>query len=293
MTLAHLFLTLVLVAVWGFNFVVIKVGLVGIPPLLLCSARFFLASLPALFFIKRPPIPLKMLAGYGLVMFTLQFALMFMGIYAGVTAGIASLLTQAQVFFTVLMGVLFFGNQVHPWQILGALVAFSGIALVGRHVEGGVTLSGFCLVIASTLFFGLGSVISKKIGKVDRLALVVWASLFAWPPLLLLSFFIEGTDAIVYSLSHLTWSSVSSVLYITFLSTLFGYGVWSFLLHHYSLALVAPFTLLVPIFAILGSVFVLGEPFQSWKISAAILIILGLCINFLGPWLSKRNSTCK
>ena len=81
MQLFHVLLALVVVVVWGFNFVVIKVGLEEISPLLLGFGRFFLTSIPAIFFIKRPIAPFKMIAWYGLIMFALQFSLLFIGMY--------------------------------------------------------------------------------------------------------------------------------------------------------------------------------------------------------------------
>ena len=287
----HFALALLVVMVWGFNFVVIKVGLQEISPLLLGFARFFLTSIPAIFFIKRPKVPFRMVLWYGLVMFALQFALLFMGMYAGVTPGLASLLLQLQVFFTALLAISFFGEKLHLWQVIGALVAFSGIALVAMHLTGDITLTGFLLVIGAAASWGAGNVISKKIGKVNMVSLVIWGSLVAWPPLLAISCFIEGPDKLFYTFQHLTWMSGGAVLYITYLSTLFGFGVWSWLLHHHPLGTIAPFTLLVPVFGILSSTLVLGEPLQSWKIFAALLVIAGLCINLLGPRIATRSKS--
>lgn len=167
-------------------------------------------------------------------------------------------------------------------------MAFSGIALIAMNLSGGVTPIGFLLVIAAAASWGAGNVISKKIGKVNMVSLVVWGGLIAWPPLLAISCVIEGTDKVFYTFQHLTWLSGGAILYITYLSTLFGFGVWSWLLHHHPLGTIAPFTLMVPVFGILSSVLVLGEPLQSWKIFATLLVVGGLCINLLGPRIFAR-----
>ena len=86
----HLLLTLFLVLIWGFNFVVMKVGMNEIPPIFLAFSRFFLTSVPAVFFIKRPNAPFKMIVLYGFVMFALPFALLFTGMSFGIAAGLAS-----------------------------------------------------------------------------------------------------------------------------------------------------------------------------------------------------------
>lgn len=45
------FLALLVVVAWGLNFVVIKVGLHHMPPLLLAGLRFLLVAFPAIFLI--------------------------------------------------------------------------------------------------------------------------------------------------------------------------------------------------------------------------------------------------
>ena len=283
MRLSHLLLALLTIAIWGFNFVVIKVGLAGFPPIFLVFCRFFLTSLPAIFFIKRPNVPFKMIIAYGLVMFALQFTFLFLGMHLGVSPALASLLIQVQVFFMILLSILIFKEKLHKSQILGALIAFSGIGLIGMNLGGELTLSGFLLILAAAFSWGPGNVISKKMGSVNILSLVVWSSLVAWPPLLIVSLVSEGPHVILDSLHQMHWHSAAAVLYITYFSTLFAFCIWNHLIHLYTLGMIAPFSLLTPVVGILSSALVLKEPLQSWKISAGILIVLGLCINLLGP----------
>ena len=66
-------LALLVVVVWGLNFVVIKVGLHNMPPLMLAGLRFMLVAFPAIFFVARPKVPLNLLLGYGLTISFAQF----------------------------------------------------------------------------------------------------------------------------------------------------------------------------------------------------------------------------
>lgn len=284
----HLALAVLVVAIWGFNFVVIKVGLKELPPILLCALRFFLAAFPAVFFIKRPLTPFRNVAAFGLVMFALQFALLFSGMYAGVTAGLASLILQVHVFFTIILAVTFLGEQPSIWQIIGAITSFVGLGLVVTNLGGEISWLGLLLIIAAAASWGVGNLISKKLGKVDMLALVVWGSLVAWPPLLLLSFFLEPSSWNLETISHLSWITIGAVGYIVYPVTLLGFAAWSWLLNHYPAATVAPFTLLVPVFGFTSSTLVLGEPLYPWKVLAAVLIIAGLCINLMGARIASR-----
>jgi O-acetylserine/cysteine efflux transporter len=281
-------LAILVVAIWGFNFVVIKVGLKELPPILLCALRFFLAAFPAVFFIKRPTVPFRNVIAFGLVMFVFQFALLFSGMYAGTTAGMASLMLQVHVFFTVALAVVFLAEQPSVWQIIGALTAFSGIGLVAAHTGGEISALGLILIVAAAASWGIGNLIAKKLGKVDMLALVVWGSLVAWPPLLLLSYILEQGNWSLEDMAHLSCPTIGAVGYIAYLSTLLGFAVWSWLLSHYPAATVAPFTLLVPVFGFTSSALALGEPLYPWKLAAAILIIAGLCINLTGARIAMR-----
>lgn len=79
-------LALAIIVVWGVNFVVIKVGLVGVPPMLLGALRFCLVAFPAVFFIPRPRIPLRMLVAYGATISLGQFVFLFYAMAVGMPA---------------------------------------------------------------------------------------------------------------------------------------------------------------------------------------------------------------
>lgn len=277
----HLLLAILIVAVWGFNFVVVKISMQDISPLALCALRFMLASLPFLFFVKRPKAPFKLIMLYGLFMFALQFSFLFVGMKLGVTAGLASLVVQTQIFFSILLGVLFLKDIPNKWQIIGALVSFAGIALIAVNLGTDVTITGLLFIIAAAIAWSIGNLASKKMGKVDVFSLVVWGSLVAMPPLLILTLTLEGYSNFINIFHHLSWQTAGALFYIVFISGLFGYAAWSWLLNIYSVTTVAPFALLVPIFGILSSALVLNEELQTWKVIAAILVIAGLCINVL------------
>lgn len=287
----HFLLAILLILIWGFNFVVIKTGLGAIPPLTLCFVRFFLTSIPAIFFIKPPKIPYKIIALYGIVMFAIQFSLLFIGIHIGVTAGLASLLVQTHVFFTILLAVFFLSEKPNKWQILGGIIAFCGLILVVLNLNNDKTTSilGFILIIGSAITWGIGNLICKKIEPVNNIALVIWGSLFAWPILLPTALIFEGSDKIIFALTHLTWLSAATILYLVYPATIFGWAIWSWLLGKYSTATIAPFSLLTPIVGMASSALVLGEPFYCWKILAATLVILGLTINLLATKFKQQK----
>lgn len=272
-------LGLIVVAVWGFNFVMIRIGLHGIPPLLLSALRFLLCAFPAIFFYRRPPVSWRLLTAFAIFNFGLQFSLLFLGMQMGMPAGLASLIGQFQVFFSMGLAIWFFGEKPSPWKIAGALISFSGIGIVAMHFEGGASLLGLLLCLMAALAWGFGNMFSKKIRAPSPMALVVWGSALATPFLLLLSLLVEGPAAIRDSVTHLSGASLLALAYIVYVSTYVGYGLWGHLLNKYRNDVIGPFTLLVPVFGFLGAHFVLGEEFPLWKLFASALVVGGLMFN--------------
>lgn len=278
----HLLAAIGVVAIWGCNFVVIKLGLDELPPLLLCALRFLFAALPAVFFVKRPDVPMRSIVVYGLVMFGLQFAFLFGGMALGISAGLASLALQLQSFLTIALAAWLLNNRPSGFQVGGALLALSGIGVVAANLGGDVSALGLVAVILAALAWACGNLMSKRFGKVNMFALVIWASLVVPLPMLALSLLLEGPGLIVDSVTGMGWTAVASIAYLVYPTTLLGFAVWNRLLNLYPVASVAPLTLLVPVFGMTSSVMVLQEDLQPWKVAAFLLVILGLCVNQFG-----------
>lgn len=287
MNIRHLLLAVLTTALWGINFIFIKVALVEISPLWLSAIRFFFAALPIAFFVRRPKVSWRLLFGYGFSIFTLQFSFLFTGMKMGVPAGLASLLLQVQVFFTIGLSLIFLNDKLTVWKAIGALVAFSGIALVGLHTDADVNLGGIVFLLLAALSWATGNVFSKKIGSTQALPLVVWGSVMATLPMLLIALCFEGLTPLLELKQNISTRTLISLLYIIYASTLLGFTFWGFLLSRYSVATIAPFTLLVPIFGFVGSMLFLHEPMPPWKFHASLLVIVGLSLNVFGARIYK------
>lgn len=289
MPIYHLLLVLLVIVAWGCNFIFVKFSLDEVSPLLLCAVRFFLASVPAIFFIKPPAAPFKLIALYGLLMFGLQFLLLFIGMTQGIAPGLTSILMQTQVFFSIFFAAVFLREIPGLWQIFGALISFCGIGLVALHLDTTASFSGFILIVAAAASWGLGNLVTKKMGRINMMALVVWGSFVACIPFVVLSLILEGSAQVFSNLQHLSMKGGISILYIVYASTWIGYGVWNWLIARYTVATIAPFSLLIPVIAMFSSVLVLNEPFQLWKLFSGLLVITGLFVNFLGPRIFVRR----
>jgi len=286
MSPAHLLLALAVVFVWGTNFVVIEIGLRELPPLTFAALRFALAALPWLFFVRRPPVAWRYLASFGLLLGVGQFGLLFVAMRDDISPGLASLVIQVQVFFTVGLSVWLFKEHVHLRNLAGLALALGGLWLIGRHVDATTTVKGLALVLVAALCWAGANLVVKaaarRHGAFDMLAFMIWACVFAVPPLALLAWTVEGAAAVTGALAHAGPGAWAAVLWQSLGNTLFGYGVWNWLLTRHSAAAFTPTALLVPVFGLGASSLVLGEPLDDWKLLAGALILAGLAINMLG-----------
>ncbi|WP_263264545.1 EamA family transporter [Pseudomonas sp. RIT-PI-S] len=278
-----LLLALVVIIAWGLNFVVIKVGLDGLPPMLLGALRFALVAFPAALFIKRPKLPWRWLLAYGATISLGQFAFLFEAMANGMPPGLASLVLQSQAFFTLFFAALFLGERLRPANVLGLLVAAAGLALIGLEGDHAMPLMAVLLTLCAASMWAMGNIITRRFGNVNLVGLVVWGAMVPPLPFLGLSWWLEGRARIVDSLLNIHVSSLLSLAYLAFIATMLGYGLWSTLLSRYPAGKVAPFSLLVPVVGLSSSALLLGERLGQLQWVGGALVMVGLLINVFGP----------
>lgn len=289
LTPRHTLLAVAIVAVWGTNFVVIKLALAHLPPLLFATLRFTLAAFPGVFLLRRPAVPLRQLATYGILTGVGQFGLLFIAIHGGFAPGLASLVIQSHVFFTIGLALWLSGERLCPAQLVALALGAAGIAVIGANTGGTTTLGGVAMVLGAALAWASSNMIQRRAIGVNMLAYVVWASLFAVPPLLLLSLWIDGWPAIVAGIRGAGTTTWAAVMWQAVGNTMFGYGAWGFLLTRYPAATVAPWSLLVPVFGMTTAAWWLAEPLPGWKLGAAAMILGGLALNVWWPRFARTT----
>jgi O-acetylserine/cysteine efflux transporter len=276
-------MALLVIVAWGLNFVVIKYGLDGLPPMLLGALRFTLVAFPAVLFIRRPQLPWRWLIAYGATISLGQFAFLFESMAHGMPPGLASLVLQAQAFFTLVFAALFIGERLTLASVLGLLVAAGGLALIGLQSGATTPLLAVLLTLGAASMWAMGNVITRRFGHVDLVALVVWGALIPPLPFLALSLWLEGPALIERSLRNIGGVSLLALAYLAFVATLFGYINWSKLLSRYPAGKVAPFSLLVPVVGLSSSAWLLGERLTAMQYAGAALVMIGLLVNLFGP----------
>ncbi|MQA81452.1 MAG: EamA family transporter [Streptosporangiales bacterium] len=298
----HVLLALLVVVIWGVNFVVVEIGLESFPPFLFVALRYLLTVLPAVFLVPRPRARLRHVIAVGLFLGVGQFGLLFLGMSIGMPPGLSSLVLQCQAIFTVAFGLVVIKERPTPHQVVGLLVAASGIVVIAVSRGGRTDLLPLLLVIGAGVSWGAGNIATRiatrsaaaqpapvdgagrdgrgRLGKRagEGFRLLIWSSLVPPLPLLGLSLGFEGPQAIGDALSTLSWSGVGALLYLVVLATMVGFGIWVSLLQRYPAAAVAPFSMLVPIVGITTAWLVYDERMTLAEVVGGALVLLGLAV---------------
>jgi O-acetylserine/cysteine efflux transporter len=225
-----------------------------------------------------------------------QFAFLFLAIKLGMPAGLASLVLQAQAFFTLLLGALLLAEKLRWNHIVGIIIATLGMFLLATagmegQTSAGITLTTMMLTLSAALSWGLGNITNKIIMRnrsVPIMSLVVWSALVPIVPFFACSLLFDGQAAIVYSLLHIGLQTVLALFYLAFVATIVGYAIWGNLLSRYETWRVAPLSLLVPVVGIITAALVLDEHLSGQQMLGAVVIILGLLVNVFGGVLGQR-----
>lgn len=258
--------------------------------MLLASLRFLLAAFPAVFFVKMPAVSFRYLLAYGMSVGVGQFGCLFYAMHIGMPAGIASVVLQAQAFFTLFFAVTLLREYVALRQLAGLALAATGLYLVGglSGMASEITPGALTLTLAAAACWGMSNIVVRKAAafsasqgeKLDMLSLVVWSALVPPAPLLLLSYLIETPDKIIRAFTHLNAVSLFSVTYLAFGATIFGYGAWSYLLSRHPANRVAPWSFLVPVAGLITARIVLDERLSAIQWTGCLLVVTGLLVAF-------------
>ncbi|MEY2682167.1 MAG: putative rane protein [Pseudomonadota bacterium] len=279
MPVSHLLLALIIMAVWGLNFIAMRWALDAVAPMTFAALRFFVVLVPLIFFVPRPKVPLRLLLGYASSSFSLQFCLIFLAVSINMPVGLISLVVQGQVFFSIGLAILIYRDRPSRWQIIGVSVGTLGIAAVGADLGQTMPLLAFIVTLCGALSWAVGNTFVKAMGPVSAISLVVWASLIAVATLIPVSLVIEGTASWGVALRLLAQGDLvfwGSLLFNGFGASLLGYGGWSWLLRRHATALIAPFTLLVPVFGLGSAAIILGEELRPGSWPGIIMVFVGL-----------------
>ena len=262
--------------------------------MLLVALRYTFAAVPAIFFVKRPDIGWKYIIAYGMAVGVGQFSCLFYAMNIGMPAGTSSVILQSQVFFTLIFAAVLLKEHLRIFHALGVIISAIGLFFISGNIGSGqmssLPLGALFLTLLAAAFWGISNIIVRFASKqaaaqgktIDMFGLVVWSSLVPPLPLFIFALILDSPETLLNILLGLSGQSIFAILYLSFLATLFGFGLWSFLLSKYPAGKVAPLSLLVPITGLITARAVLGEQLMPIQWLGCGIIILGLIISNFG-----------
>ena len=267
-----------LMALWGFNFSVIKLGVLNIEPLVLTALRFILAVFPLIFFIKRPAVKWRYLIAYGVSFGVGVWGLTTLSVYAGLSTGLAALLLNMSIITSLLIAYFFLKERLRAAKVIGSGLALMGLFIIIFSKESQVTVTGLGLVLVAACCWSINGLIVKRARTPAIFAFNIWAMLFAPLPLLMLAVLLDGPQVILELPQNLNQWALFSACFQAYPTTLLGYWFWNKMIVKHGLASVAPMSLLVPVFALLAGFLFYEEPLLMAEMVAALFILTGLLI---------------
>ena len=288
------------IVIWGLNFVVMKIGLQSLSPMMLGALRFAAASLPFLLFVRCPPMPWRVIVAYGLAQGVGQFGLLFLGLHLGMTAGMASVVMQTQAFFTLIMAAALMGERARPTQWLGLVIALGGLLMIaGAHGEGArqMTLAGFVLTLGAAFMWAVSNLVARRAaqaGAYEPFPFIVWSSLVPIVPFLLLSGWVDGPASMARQIAGFDGRALFAVAFLALLATLLAYSLWTKLLQRHPAGRVTPFSLLVPVVGLVAAMTFLGEVPTPLQWAGTATVLAGMVVNQSGGWrmlVRRQNAT--
>lgn len=285
---------LLVVVIWGTNFVVMKIGLQTLTPMTLGALRFAAASLPFLLFVRRPAVPVTLVLIYGLAQGTGQFGFLFTAIHLGMPAGVASLVIQTQAFFTLLLAAGLLGESARVHHLLGLLIAGSGLAVIaaaGGEGASATPLIGFVFTLCAAFMWAVSNLLvkiaSRRAPGYDPVAFIVWSSVAPAVAFLGACVVVDGPARTWSIYAHMGWAGLLSALYLGVFATLLAYSLWTRLLMRHAAGRVAPFSLLVPVIGLAAAAWWFDEHLTAMQWWGALAVLAGLLVNQFGPGLIR------
>jgi O-acetylserine/cysteine efflux transporter len=284
------------VLIWGTNFVAMKIALRGLTPFQLGAGRYLFAVLPLLLFVPRPRLAPRWVLLYGLFQGVGQFGLLFVSLRVGMSAALASVLLQAQVFFTALFAHAVLGERIARQLKAGLVLAALGLACFAIHylssdsASGGTTPAGFALCVASAAMWAASNIVVRRAQRAtpqfDVVPFMVWSSLVPIVPFALLSLAFDAGTAPAVS-----WPVIGAVAYLGWCATILAYALWTGLLKRHHASRVAPFSLGVPLVGVAAGMLVLGDVISGWQWAGIALLGAALVVGM--GWRPAAVSTAR
>ncbi|MFC3675576.1 DMT family transporter [Ferrovibrio xuzhouensis] len=266
---------------WGYQFVAIKVGVQQFPPLFFLALRFLAIALLLVPFVRRPARQqFGAVAAISVFLGGLNFGLFYVGLGLG-SGSMSAIAYQLATPFTILLAWPLLAEKPSLTTSIGVVIAFAGVAALAAGPRLTANALPLLLVVGAAFAFAMSNILTKRHGPFDPLMLMGWSSLLTVPQVVLMSLLLEhGQLASLGTADQWGWLALA---YTVFIGGILGFGLWFWLIARCSMGRIAPFGLLLPVFAVMASVLFLGDPVTAKLALGGLLAISGVAITQVRP----------
>jgi O-acetylserine/cysteine efflux transporter len=281
MSAIQIFCAVAVPLLWGYQFVAIKVGVTEFPPLFFLALRFLAIALLLVPFVKRPTRrQLGPIVAISIFFGGLNFGLFYVGLGLG-SGSMSAVAYQLAPPFTVLLAWPLLAEKPSLTTSAGVVLALVGVVVSAGGPDLSTKALPLLLVVGAAFAFAVSTVLTKRYGPFDPLMLMGWSSLLTVPQVMLMSLLLEyGQAASLVTADQRGWMALA---YTIFIGGIVGFGLWFWLIGRCSMSRVAPFGLLIPVFALASSVLFLGDRMTPELIAGGLLAIAGVAVTQIRP----------
>lgn len=243
---------------WAGNFILSKLALGELPPLLFSALRLGLLALILVAFLRPPPAgQWPRLIAIALCSGVLHFGLSFWSLKLSKTIASPAILMQSYVPMATLLAWWLLGERFQ-WRTGAAIaVSFLGVLILGFDPSVLDTPAALLLMLASALFLAIGTVLLRGLRGMDAIGQQGWAALIGVGPLLAWSAIAEpGMADAIRTASWMAWAGVA---YAAVVASLLGHGIYYVLMQRHPVAQVTPYLLATPLLATLMGIAFFGD----------------------------------
>lgn len=274
MTPLHTLIAISINLIWGSMFIAATIGLEEFPPILFTGIRFSLLTLILARFLPVTRDLIRPLLKIGFVMGAGAYFTLYMSIALAENSGSIAVFSKLEVPFALILGVILLKERIGPRQIVGTVIALIGALLISFDPAALDELPALFWMAASAAFSAYTLILIRQLDAVHPLTITAWVSLIGAPVLLLTSLVFEsGQQQVVLDASATGWIAL---VYTAIMSSLVAHSGMYYLLQRYPVAQVTPFSLLSPIFAVIGGVIILNDQVTTSLIIGGMLILCGV-----------------
>ena len=271
---------LLLALVWGGTFFFAAIAVKEIPPMTVAFIRVSGAALILFAALRVMGISMPRersiwaaFFGMGLLNNAIPFSLIFWA-QTTLESGVASILNATMPIFTVIAAhFLTQDEKITPQRFLGVVIGFVGVAVLIGTPVGGSLLAQLAILLAC-VFYAFASIFGKRFARmgVNPMATATGQVTASAIILLPITLILEQPWTFGVPSAPVIWSLIGMVT----LSTSLAYFLYFRILSTAGATNVALVTLLIPPFAIVLGVFILGEVLSVQQFTGMLIIAAGL-----------------